>query len=114
MPQETATRLFILASFQYDTTAPWFLKVAAGRVDPAHLFLGHTGAAMHDDRGAGKLLLIGLNHLEVQRLLVLELVGAVAGANTRRQRIAAGLLQELDRLFRFSQATPPVPVTTDY
>jgi hypothetical protein len=30
---------------------------------------------MHDDRGAGKLLLNGLNHLEAQRLLLLELIG---------------------------------------
>jgi hypothetical protein len=29
MPQETATRLFILASFHLVTTAPWLLKVAA-------------------------------------------------------------------------------------
>ena len=61
---------------------------------------------MHDDRCAGKLLRNGLNHLEAQRLSVLEpVVGAGAGADNRRQRIAAGLLHELDRLFRFSQAT---------
>jgi hypothetical protein len=64
MPQETANRLFILASSQSVTTAPWFLKAAAGRIDPAHLFHRHIGAAIHDDRWAGKLLLNGLNHLE--------------------------------------------------
>ena len=49
---------------------------------------------MHDDRWAGELLLNGLNHLEAQRLRGVKLVGAVAGADSRRQRIAAGLLTD--------------------
>ena len=55
---------------------------------------------MHDDRCAGKLLLNGLNLLDVQRLRVFKLVGAVAGADSRRQRIAAGLLTDYGCFFR--------------
>ena len=85
-------------------------NVSAAQPEPSAL----TAACENSLRCAGKLLLNGLNHLEVQRLRVFKLAGAVAGADSRRQRIAAGLLHELDCLFRFSQATPPVPVTADY
>ena len=48
-----------------------------------------------------------LDHIEVQRLLSLELVRAVAGANRGRKRIAFRLFDELDRLLRVSQAGVP-------
>ena len=59
---------------------------------------------MHDDREAGELLLDRLEHLEVERLPALELEGAVAGADGAGQRIAAGLLDEVLRLFGIGQA----------
>ena len=40
----------------------------------------------------------------MERLLPLEFVSAMAGPDRRRQRIAFGLLDEIDRLDRTSQA----------
>jgi hypothetical protein len=48
-----------------------------------------------------------LDHIEVQRLLSLELVRAVAGADRGRERIAFRLFNELDRLLRVSQTGVP-------
>src|SRR6266487_2432777 len=48
-----------------------------------------------------------LDHIKVQRLLTLELVRAVAGANRGRKRIAFRLFDELDRLLRVSQTGVP-------
>ncbi len=46
-----------------------------------------------------------LDDVEVQALFALEFVGAVAGADRGRERIAAGLLHEFDRLFRIGQGS---------
>src|SRR5882724_9188042 len=48
-----------------------------------------------------------LDHIEVQRLLSLGLVRAVAGADRGRKRIAFSLFDELDRLLRVSQTGVP-------
>jgi hypothetical protein len=40
-----------------------------------------------------------LDHVETERLLAFELVGAMAGADRRRERIATGALHELERFF---------------
>ncbi len=77
---------------------------AAGRVDAADLFLRHAAAAVHDDGRAGDFFLDGADHVEVQALLALELVRAVAGADGGGERVAPGLVDEFDGLVRVGQA----------
>ncbi len=48
-------------------------------------------------------LLDFLDHVEVKTLLALEFVGAVAGADGGRQRIATGPLHEFDRFLRIRE-----------
>jgi hypothetical protein len=83
------------------------VQFSARRIDSAHLVFGHTRAAVHDDRRAGQQLLDLADDLEVQTLFTFELVGPVAGADGRRQRIAAGLRDELDGLLRVGRNALP-------
>ncbi len=53
---------------------------------------------------AGNFLRDGFDNVEVKRLLALELVGAVAGADGHGERIATGTLDELDSLIGIGQA----------
>ncbi len=59
---------------------------------------------MHDDRGAGDLLLDRFDDVEVEGLLALELVGAVAGADGGGEGVAAGPLDEFDGLLGIGEA----------
>ena len=52
----------------------------------------------------GRSAWIFFEHVEVQRLAALELVGAVAGADRAGEGVAAGLLDEILGLGRVGQA----------
>ena len=88
-------------------------KLAAELVDRLDFVLRNAGRSVKDDREARKLLLDGLEDVESERrrnelagllvnraLLTRELIRAVAGADGDGERIATGLLGELDHLFR--------------
>ena len=55
---------------------------------------------MHDDGRAGNPLLDFLDDIEVQALLALEFVSAMAGTDRGGERVAAGLPNEFHRFFR--------------
>ena len=88
-----------------------FFRHAAGRsqfsaglvdtFDPVH---GHAARTVHDQRKAGQDFLDGLDAVEVQPLLALELVGPVRGADGHGQRIAAAAFDEFDRLVGIGKA----------
>src|SRR5437868_11380009 len=63
---------------------------------------------MHNNRGgrqAGFFYVLPdfLDYIEVERLLTLELIGAVAGADRSCQRVALGLSDEFDCFLRICQ-----------
>ena len=65
---------------------------------------------MHDNRrgrqaGFFDLIANSFDHFEVQRLLTFEFVSAVTGADGGGERIAFGLLDELNSLIRIGQAS---------
>ncbi len=72
------------------------IKLAARCINALDLFHRHTGASVHHDRQARNQFLDFFDHLEVKTLLALEFVGAVAGADRSRERIATGPLDELN------------------
>src|SRR5581483_879207 len=57
------------------------VELAAGGVDALALVGGDAGGAMHNDGEAGDAFFDAFEHLEVKRLLALEFIGAVAGAD---------------------------------
>src|SRR5579871_3266608 len=81
-----------------------WIERATRLVDAGNLVLRHTGAAMHDERKTGNFLLNRRNDVEVKRLLSLELVGAVAGADGAGQRVAPAFPHKLLDLLRVGQA----------
>ena len=59
---------------------------------------------MHHNGQPGAQIFDLFDHIKVKRLLSFEFVGAVAGADRRGKRIAAGAPDELDRFLRVGQA----------
>src|SRR5579885_767163 len=57
------------------------VELAAGGVDALDLVGRDAGGAVHDDGEAGDAFFDAFEHLEVKRLLALEFIGAVAGAD---------------------------------
>src|SRR5579862_478097 len=80
------------------------VELAAGGVYPLHFGDRDAGTAVHHDGRAVDAFLDFVDDLEVQALLALELVRAVAGADGRRERVAPGAADELDRLRGVRQA----------
>ena len=81
------------------------IEFSAGGVDALDFFDRNAGAAVHDDGRAGNPLLDFLDDIEMQALLALEFVGAVAGADRGGERVAAGLPNEFDRFVRIGQGS---------
>ena len=78
-------------------------ELAAQHVDALNVFLRHGGRAMADQIALDALVqhaLLRRNRDFAADLRVLALVRAVAGAVADGQRVAAGLLEEIDRLHR--------------
>ena len=86
-------------------TGGLFAEVATVLVDLLGEILGNRGGSVQHQRvvthaGVEQGLLDGLEALEIEVLFALELVGAVAVADGDGQGVHAGLLDELDGLFR--------------
>src|SRR4051812_10773916 len=77
------------------------LELAAGSVDPVDEILRDARGAVHDHVRVGQLLVDLLDEVhceDVARRLLRELVRAVARADSDRERVDAGLRDEVDRL----------------
>ena len=73
--------------------------------DARDLVVRHAGTLPCMTMGRpGSLLLDRLDHLEVERLVALEFVGAVARADGRRERVAPALAHEFDGFLGIGQA----------
>ena len=89
-----------------DRHAPGRADLAAVLVDDVDELLRHRRRAVHDEVGRRELLVDLLDHVHREHRavgLARELVGAVARADGDRERVDAGLLDELDRLVGVGQ-----------
>src|SRR5690349_8474032 len=73
------------------------IQFATSGVDSLHLFDRHARTSVHDDWCPGNSFLDFLDDIEMKSLFTHELVGAMAGADRRGERIATGSPNEFDR-----------------